>query len=635
MRILFHSVFPRVGSGYGVQCGIATRGIKSLGHDVAISAYYGIQGFTTTWNGMTVYPAYAKSYGTDTIVPHAMHHFGAKEGESFSEVARRGVVIILGDTWTMSQPLLRSMNVAAWAPIDHETLPSIVSDWFEGIGAIPIAMSRFGERILRENGFNPLYVPHSYDPTVFYPGDKDEARERTGLPKDAFVVAMVAANVGRDGSRKAFFEQISAFKELRRRHSDAVLALHTDVTSPYGVDIRTLLQDLPESSYVITDQYAYKIGMPADAIADIMRSADVLTNCSWGEGFGVCIVEAQACGTPVVVTDTTAMPELVGAGWKVPGQQLWHDSQKAFARQPFIGAISDAYEQAYEHARDEDMRARAWARSQEYDADNVLQKYWVPALAKLEQALEARREEKPRSAPKVVESHGLLWINRGEKYGDAIGWADHEAELEPIIDSLLPEGGGFLDVGAHVGHWSLRLAQKASAVLAVEANPDAASALRRNIALNDVQNVFVVEMAAWDYETTLNLDDPNGQTAGGSTTTRPITGASNVERTAVPAHKLDDVLSDIDRVDLVKLDVEGADLHALRGMRELLAKHRPTLFIEAHDYCGYYERSDLEALLTELGYAWKIAHSYETHWSPDGATDEPRQADYLVCTPAE
>jgi FkbM family methyltransferase len=636
-KILWHSVAPWVGSGYGSQTATFAPRIKALGHDLAISAYYGLMGAKLNWRGITCYPAYAKSYGGDVIVPHAVDHFGGGPGKSFRTVADQGLIITLGDVWTFNAPLLAEMNVAAWVPVDHEHVPPAVVDWFQTMGAIPIAMSRFGERALTEVGFKPLYVPHGIDTSVFCPGDKAEARGRVGLPADAFVVAMVAANVGKDGARKAFYEQILAFGELHRKHPDAVLAIHTDVTSPYGVDIRHLLSDFPESSYWFTDQYAYKVGVPASTIADIYRAADVLTNCSWGEGFGVPIVEAEACGTPVIVTDTTAMPELVGAGWKVPGEPMWHDSQSAWARRPFIASIVAAYEEAYDRARDEQMRAQAWAFAQEYDADRVLAEHWEPALKHLADAL-ARRGDDAARAPgrpqvRVRQADGLLWVDRGTGSEDYLGLAEHEAELAPIVDGLLSAGGVVLDVGAHVGHWALRLAGKAAQVFAVEPNPDAASGLRRNVAVNDLGNVSVLEFAAWDEVAWLRLDDPHAHTGGGSTRTVP----GKPDTAGVAGMRLDTSpqLRHLDRLDLVKLDVEGADLHALRGMAGLLSRHHPVLFVECHDYCGYYTRAELEETLSRLGYQWEVAFSYQTHWSPEGPRAEPAKADYLICRPVE
>jgi FkbM family methyltransferase len=632
VKILWHSVAPWVGTGYGQQTATFTPRLKALGHDVAISAYYGLHGARLRWNDIPCYPAYEASYGNDVIVTHALDHFDV-QGKPYPEAAASGLIITLTDVWVLSAPLLPDMCVACWAPVDHLQLPGITRGWFAQSGAQPIAMSRFGERAMSDAGLEPLYVPHGIDTRTFRPGDRDGARERTGLPADAFVVALVSANVGKDGNRKAFAEQITAFAELRRRHSDVLLVLHTDVANQAGNDLRHLLERLPEKSYIYTDQYAYRRGIPAETVADIYRSADILSNCSWGEGFGIPIVEAQACGTPVVVTDATAMSELCGAGWKVPYTPLWHEMQDAWAAIPHVPAIIAAYEEAY-GGRAAELRDDAAAFGASYDADFVTDCYWVPALKRLQEGLDHRMEDarKPRkpTPPRVVEADGLLWTDRGPQTEDLMGPSAHEDALAPILTQLVPPDGIVLEVGAHVGHWTLRLAEHAGLILAVEANPDSASVLRRNLAINDIDNVRVIPVAAWDEETTLRLEDPNDHVAGGSTRTLPVYASGD---DGVPAARLDDVILDLPRLDLVKLDVEGADLHALRGMVGLLREHRPVLFIECHDYCGYYTRAELEATLTELGYTWEIAHTYASTWSPTGTLPEPVDADYLRCVP--
>jgi hypothetical protein len=56
---------------------------------------------------------------------------------------------------------MRKMNCAAWVPVDHEPVPQKVVNYFTNSGAVPIAMSRFGERMLGR--LDPLYVPHAVD----------------------------------------------------------------------------------------------------------------------------------------------------------------------------------------------------------------------------------------------------------------------------------------------------------------------------------------------------------------------------------------------------------------------------------------------------------------------------------------
>src|SRR5258708_12376090 len=119
---------------------------------------------------------------------------------------------------------------------------------------------------------------------------------------------------------------------------------------------------------------------------------------------------------------------------------MWHDSQGAWAAIPRIGEIADAYEQAYEKARDESMRAEAYAFAQDYDADVVAEKYWRPALATFEGLLERKREDlaaaakQPRRLPeRIRQPDGLLWIDRSHPTAAPIGGAVHHAPLKPTF----------------------------------------------------------------------------------------------------------------------------------------------------------------------------------------------------------
>jgi hypothetical protein len=79
---------------------------------------------------------------------------------------------------------------------------------------------------------------------------------------------------------------------------------------------------------------------------------------------------------------------------------------------------------------------------------------------------------------------------------------------------------------------------------------------------------------------------------------------------SVKCAPLDDVLEG-QQVDFIKLDVEGADLHALRGLQRTLSRCKPVMLIEDHSTLGYYEQADLHTLLDELGYRnRRIAASY-------------------------
>jgi glycosyltransferase involved in cell wall biosynthesis len=108
---------------------------------------------------------------------------------------------------------------------------------------------------------------------------------------------------------------------------------------------------------------------------------DVLLATSYGEGFGIPVLEAQACEVPVIVSDCAASPELVGDGWKVGGQLFWNPPMKAWYTIPNVDEIVDALNQAYKRGRKKSKKAREFAL--QYDADLVYETMWKPVLDKI------------------------------------------------------------------------------------------------------------------------------------------------------------------------------------------------------------------------------------------------------------
>jgi glycosyltransferase involved in cell wall biosynthesis len=132
----------------------------------------------------------------------------------------------------------------------------------------------------------------------------------------------------------------------------------------------------------------------------LFNSFDVLLNPSAGEGFGVPIVEAQACGTPAIVTDFSAMSEVCGAGWKVDHKRRW-TTQRAWQAEPDIDGIYSALEDCY-GLSDEERKAlshKAREFTTRYDVDHVVSELMLPAL---ETARERHAERKPLSVPAMT-----------------------------------------------------------------------------------------------------------------------------------------------------------------------------------------------------------------------------------------
>lgn len=373
-------------SGYAQQTALFTPRIRDLGHDVALAANFGVQGQTMVWNDMPVFSATA-DWGNPSISVFAKHF-------------NVDWVIALCDSWVMKPDTWDDeLRMAIWAPVDEYPPPIAVVHTLGHEKIRPIAMSRFGEHWLQKAQLNPLYVPHGVDTELFKPRPEERAanREAMGIPEDAFLVGMVAANRGWSphACRKSFPQAFDAFSKFARKHKDAYLYVHTQAQpgNP-GIDLVILARavGLPEERVAFPPDVAWHLNvMDMRYVSEVYNSLDVLLNPSMSEGFGIPIIEAQACGVPVIASDHSSMPELVEAGWLVSGDRWWDGAQMGWAIMPSVDSIYECLEAAYEARGDEKLKARAVEHAQTYNADRITDLYWKPVL----EALENPREVGP------------------------------------------------------------------------------------------------------------------------------------------------------------------------------------------------------------------------------------------------
>lgn len=376
--LLWHSNSPWSPTGYGQQTATFAPGLAE-NYNLGISAFYGLESNIIPWNGIPVYPGLGQSHGNEAILEHAqVHHQGL----------RNGLTVTLMDVWVLDPAVWQQLNVASWVPVDHEPAPSMVVDFFAQSGAVPIAMAKFGQEMLKDAGLDPLYVPHGIDCSTYKPLDQAECREAIGLDPEHFVVGMVAANKG-NPSRKCFSEAFQAFKAFKAKHEDARLYLHTEATGKFGpgVDLPGLIRALgiDPADVFFPDQYRVThYPYAPELMAKVFNSFDVLLAPSAGEGFGIPVIEAQACGVPVIVSDFSAQPELVGAGWIVSGRRTY-TPMKAWQFVPDVEDILDALNKSYcPKAHRKALAKKARAKAEEYDAGRVLAEYMLPALSEAE-----------------------------------------------------------------------------------------------------------------------------------------------------------------------------------------------------------------------------------------------------------
>lgn len=135
-----------------------------------------------------------------------------------------------------------------------------------------------------------------------------------------------------------------------------------------------------------------------------------------------------------------------------------------------------------------------------------------------------------------------------------------------------------LDIGAHIGKYAIPAAKAVGpegTVIAIEAYEPNFRVLQTNIAINDLHNVIPVNVAAWNQETNLKLY--RSGKSGWHSVAREMQHGFGL----VTARRMDNLLSEIkfNRVDLVKIDVEGAECEVLEGMGRLLDS-KPGILVE-------------------------------------------------------
>ena len=378
MRILWHSNSEEDCTGYGRQTRYWAPLFRELGHEVAISAFHGHGSQPGDFGGIPVYPGGDDPWGMDVVAGH-YKHFGAD------------LLITLQDMWPCDPAGLAGLNVAHWVPVDCSPLGAGDKRVLEATGGRVIAMSRFGQQELVKAGFaDAACVPHGIDTTLFSPMAEHGRlllRRLTGI-RGKFVIGVNAAN--QDQRRKSFPQQFRAFARFRAKHDDAVLLVHTRADNKVvdGLDLYALARAcglVAGRDLFFCPQYEYRNGLIGDdAMASWYRMLDVLSMPSHGEGFGLPLIEAQACGVPVITTRASSMTELCGAGWLVDGEPYWLRDQEAWWTAPSETQIFRCYERAYKDAGKLAARARAFAI--QYDVRQVLKQYWAPVLDALSSA---------------------------------------------------------------------------------------------------------------------------------------------------------------------------------------------------------------------------------------------------------
>lgn len=219
----------------------------------------------------------------------------------------------------------------------------------------------------------------------------------------------------------------------------------------------------------------------------------------------------------------------------------------------------------------------------------------------------------------VIPNDGVYRVDRGaimelrmkDFIERSIYFDAYEFLCRRIILCYLKPGSVFIDIGANVGYYSLLANARVGAagrVLSFEPNPVTAWQLKRNIRLNAARQIELFGVALSDKEGDVQLYCPIDETHGHASMRNQ--GWQSADNYTVPAKRLDDILPmDIEHIDLVKIDVEGAELLVFRGGGHTISNLKPPVIIELNEKAAAnfgYDSLDVIKLLIKYNPDYRL-----------------------------
>lgn len=167
-------------------------------------------------------------------------------------------------------------------------------------------------------------------------------------------------------------------------------------------------------------------------------------------------------------------------------------------------------------------------------------------------------------------------------------FGDYELPTIRFLRSVLKPGSVCLDVGAQMGYLSLAMATAAdrrTVVHSFEPESNNAARLRENVALNSLSNITLHQTAVSTVDGSLKLYLSNDRNAGTHSTVFIESNVSS-EFVEIPSITLESFAREkrLSSIDLIKIDVEGAEIDVINGALTVLKQHKPLVIMELSDH---------------------------------------------------
>jgi FkbM family methyltransferase len=218
--------------------------------------------------------------------------------------------------------------------------------------------------------------------------------------------------------------------------------------------------------------------------------------------------------------------------------------------------------------------------------------------------------ENPWTTISDVDGDLKFRVDRSSYIGSLLFWRGyHSLKERLLLDKLLTPQMVFVDVGANQGELTLCAAKRlhAGTVLSFEPIETNYRCLLENISLNGFQNVAAYNFGLWHEPGCMEMYTSTDRAYREEWATMFRSGYRSAEVGVVRVEAFDEVFSEtgLERLDVMKIDVEGAELPVLRGACGTLKRYRPTILMEVskvtYEAAGYTTR-DVVDFLGRLDY---------------------------------
>jgi glycosyltransferase involved in cell wall biosynthesis len=392
-------------SGYGIAMRNLLPRLKARGFEVGMQPNWGYDGGMMELEGIPMFP----QGGGFSEYETAMNYI--KQGYDF--------LITLYDQMVLTTlvDLVRKHGIqwVSWCMIDHVHFYPWDFDKFNAACYL-VASSKWGLNELRNAGYEAksTYIPLGVDTNLFKPrvgegeGEvkKEKLREMLGFPNVDVLIGIAKMN---KGDRTAYPYMLEGVKIFRDNNPDLKIGLylHCDPSAPEGFPLDRITSILGLSDITrVADRYQYKIGYSTNQMVYMYNALDVLLNSTYSESFGLPIVEALACGVPVIGTRCSSITEMlepvcpellvdpIATVWAPFPVEYWlPDKYK----------IADCIEKAIARDPKRDREILSKYARENYDWDLVVVPKWVELLNWLPEYIDKECLEIPSPSKLLLE----------------------------------------------------------------------------------------------------------------------------------------------------------------------------------------------------------------------------------------